>query len=214
MPLQVLPANEADAERAAQIENDAYAGDPFCPFLAPGPFPELPFGQKNPRIEELTRSLRESPSVRWFKVVDTDITPSEDNQQMIGFAQWNINDGSHLPLEARRSYGPGTNLEACEALYGWLRAVRNERLEARKHIHLRLLHVDPKHQRRGAGRMLVMSGIEAFSKLGLPFFLESSVAGHSLYLSCGFRDIDIKVIDFTRWGKPANHVNYVMTLEL
>ncbi|KAI0103724.1 acyl-CoA N-acyltransferase [Nemania sp. FL0031] len=211
MPLVLQPATEADAVRAAQIEREAYAPNPFNPVLFPGPFPEPPAG-RNPRAEEMAKQLREDPSTRWLKVVDTDLEETDDNKQMIGFAQWNINDGSQ-PSQPPRGFGPGCNVEACEALFGGLHKLRAKHYGSVKHVHLRLLHVHPDHQRKGAGKLMVMWGVEEAKKLGLPAFLESSEEGHSLYLKCGFRDIDMQTIDFTKWGKAANHVNYVMALE-
>ncbi|KAI2636138.1 hypothetical protein GGS21DRAFT_68915 [Xylaria nigripes] len=157
MPHQLQPATEADAERAAQIEKDAYAGDPFSQILFPGPFPEPPAGQKKPRAEELRNILRDDPSGRWLKVVDTDIEPSEDNRQMIGFAQWNISDGLQVPAKTR-TFGPGVNVEACEELCRLSQEIRDKRVGI-KHLHLRLLHVEPKHQRRGASKTLVTWGV-------------------------------------------------------
>ncbi|KAI1190086.1 acyl-CoA N-acyltransferase [Nemania serpens] len=212
MPLILQPATEADAVRAAQIEKAAYASNPFNSILFPGPFPEPTPGQ-NPRAEEMVRLRRDDPSVRWLKVVDTDIDATEDNAQMIGFAQWNINDGSELRLQ-RRTFGPGCNVEACEALFGGLYELRLKHYTSVKHVHLTALHVHPDHQRRGAGKMLVMWGIEEAKKLGLPAFLESSEAGHSLYESCGFRDTDKHVVDFAKWGKPGKSVNCFMALKL
>ncbi|KAI1828605.1 acyl-CoA N-acyltransferase [Xylaria intraflava] len=211
MPLKLQPATQADAERAAEIEKDAYNEDLFSPILFPGPFPEPQASKRNWRAEELASIFHENPSVRWLKVIDTDIEGGKHNEQMIGFAQWNINDGSQPPTKPR-AYGPGANVEACKEVSAGLQAVRSARLKI-KHVHLSLLHVDPKHQRRGAGRMLVMWGIEESKRLGLPAFLESSGKGHSLYLSCGFRDVDVHAVDFTKWGKPASRVTYIMALE-
>ncbi|KAI1176667.1 acyl-CoA N-acyltransferase [Nemania sp. FL0916] len=211
MPLVLQPATEADAVRVAEIEKEAYAPNPFNPVLFPGPFPTPAPGQ-NPRAAELAKHLLDDPSTRWLKVVDTDIAASEDNKQMIGFAQWNINDGSERPAPPR-GFGPGCNVPACEALFGGLHQMRAKHFASRKHVHLRLLHVDPAHQRKGAGRMLVMWGVDEAKKLGLPAFLESSEVAHSLYLSCGFRDIDVQAIDCTQWGKPADAINYIMALE-
>ncbi|GAP83603.1 putative gnat family protein [Rosellinia necatrix] len=212
MPLVVQPATEADAPRAADIERAAYAPNPFNPVLFPGPFP-APTAGESPRAMEMAKNLKTDPSIRWFKVVDTAIEPGEDNKQMIGFAQWHINDGSQVPA-GPRTFGPGCNAEACEALFGGLDKMRAKHYGNLHHVQLRLLHVDPEHQRRGAGRMLVMWGVEEAKRLGMPAFLESSVEGHSLYLSCGFYDIDVQSIDCTKWGKPANAINYIMALRL
>jgi hypothetical protein len=61
--------------------------------------------------------------------------------------------------------------------------------------------------------MIVTYVIEQAKALGLPMFLESSMDGHRLYLSCGFRDIETQAINFAKWGKDADHINYVMGLE-
>ncbi|KAI0466460.1 acyl-CoA N-acyltransferase [Xylaria cf. heliscus] len=212
MPLLLQLAAEADALRAAVIEKAAYAPNPFDKVLFPGPFP-TPEPGRNPRAEEMAKEFREDPTVRWLKVVDTDIEPTEDNQQMIGFAQWNIKDAAQPPPGARK-FGPGSNVEACEALFGGTAKLRVKHYTGKKHVHLRGLQVVPEHQRRGAGRMLVMWGVEEAKRHGLPAFLESSPEGHSLYLSCGFRDIDKNVVDCTKWGGPGETVTYIMTLEL
>ncbi|KAI0193198.1 acetyltransferase [Xylaria flabelliformis] len=212
MPLILQIATEADAPRAAVIEKAAYGPSPFDKLLFPGPFPE-PEPGRNFRAEEMAKELREDSSVRWLKVVDTDIEPTEDNKQMIGFAQWNFKDGTKPPPPPR-NFGPGCNAEACDALFGGLYKMRVKYHSGKKLYHLRALQVVPEHQRRGAGRMLVMWGVEEAKRLGLPAYLESSPEGHSLYLSCGFRDIDQQNIDFTKWGKPAENISYIMALEL
>lgn len=132
MPLILQPATEADAPRAAAIEREAYAPNPFNPVLFPGPFPAPPPGE-NPRAAEMAKPLREDPSTRWLKVVDTDIAPTDDNAQMIGFAQWHINDGSQLPA-GPRTFGPGCNAEACEALFGGLANMRAKHYGDAHHV--------------------------------------------------------------------------------
>ncbi|KAI1811263.1 acyl-CoA N-acyltransferase [Poronia punctata] len=210
MPLILQPATAADAPRSAEIEKLAYAPNPFNKYLFPGPFPE-PEPGRNPRAEDLAKVLTQDPSVRWTKVVDTDVEPSADNAQMIAFGQWHVKDGGEAP-EPKRTFGPGTNPEACEELFGGIAELRAKHFGGRKHVHIRLLHVDPKHKRRGAGRMMVNYVVEQAQALGLPTFLESSMEGHGLYLSCGFRDMEERVIDFSRWGMEGdtNHINYIM----
>ncbi|KAI0970301.1 acyl-CoA N-acyltransferase [Xylaria arbuscula] len=209
MPLELQIATEADAPRGAQIEKDAFGPDEFSPILFPGPFPEPAPGQWT-RAEELANVLRTDPSTRWLKVVDTDIAPTEDNKQMIGFAQWNINDGSQIPPPPR-VFGAGCNAEACDAVFKGLQKIRLAYLE-KKHLHLRLLFVDPEHQRRGAGAILIKWGVDKAKELGLPAYVEASTTGHPLYLRSGFHDIDVQSINLSKWGKNANHTTYIMAL--
>ncbi len=131
MPLELQFATEADAERVAQIEREAYGPNEFSSVLFPGPFPE-PAPGKTTRAEELAKTLREDPSTRWLKIVDTDLDPTEDNKQMIGFAQWNINDGSQPPPKPR-VFGPGCNIEACEAVFTSIQKARLQYSE-KKHV--------------------------------------------------------------------------------
>lgn len=132
MPLVLQPAVEADAERVAEIEREAYGPSEFSSVLFPGPFPEPVPGAKNSRAEELAKAYRKDPSIRWLKVVDTEIAPTEDNKQMIGFAQWNVNDGSQLP-PAPRVFHAGCNKEACAAVFKSLDEVRQKRSNI-KHV--------------------------------------------------------------------------------
>ncbi|KAI0433669.1 acyl-CoA N-acyltransferase [Xylaria sp. FL1042] len=207
MPLELQFATEADAERAAQIEREAFGPDEFSPIMFPGPFPE-PAPGKTTRAQEMANAFRSDPSTRWLKIVDTDIAPTEDNKQMIGFAQWNINDGTQIP-PAPRVFGEGCNAEACDAVFKGLHKVRLEYLKT-KHLHLRYLFVDPQHHRRGAGTTLIKWGVDEAGKLGFPAYVESSRVGHALYLRSGFRDLDTHSVDFTEWGHPATHITYIM----
>ena len=111
MPLQLLPSGPADARRIAQIEHEAYAPNPNNRILFPGPFPDNVLDY---RAEEMASSLKTDDSVRWLKVIDTEI---EGDNGLVGFAQWNIWP-SGAPTPKARVFGPGTNPAACEALFG------------------------------------------------------------------------------------------------
>ena len=80
-------------------------------------------------------------------------------------------------------------------------------------LDLKLLHTDPKHQGRGAGGMLVRWGVEEARRRGVPAYLESSEAGHSLYRKYGFRDLELQSLDFSRWGATQKHNTWAMIYE-
>ncbi|KAI8958560.1 acyl-CoA N-acyltransferase [Daldinia sp. FL1419] len=203
MPLEIQPATEADARRAAEIEALAYKPNPFNRILFPGPFPpEAVDG----RGAQLAAELKKDPSARWLKVIDTDLV---ENEKMIAFAKWHIY-AEKPPQPAPRSFGPGCNAEACELVFGYLTKLRARIWGDKKCVYLALLHTDPKHQGRGAGSMLTKWGIEEAKKLGFVVYLESSSAAHSLYQKHGFRDIECATADLSKWGAPEEHKTWSM----
>lgn len=65
---------------------------------------------------------------------------------------------------------------------------------------LKFLHTDPKHQKRGAGGMLVKWGVDKAKEMGLPAYLEASTAGKPLYEKHGFETIGECIFDLGKWG--------------
>lgn len=49
-------------------------------------------------------------------------------------------------------------------------------------------------QRRGAGTALTQWGVDQAKRLGLPAYVEASVAGQPVYERCGFKPVDAVVI--------------------
>ena len=77
-------------------------------------------------------------------------------------------------------------------------------------IDFKLLHTDPKHQRRGAGGLLLKTMTEEADKLGVPVHLEATPEGEPLYVKWGFERTQLVVTDFSKWGGPAHHEYSVM----
>lgn len=63
-----------------------------------------------------------------------------------------------------------------------------------------MLHTDPKHQRRGAGGVLVKWGTKKADDLRLPIYLESSAEGYRLYQKHGFEKVESFEVDLTQFG--------------
>ncbi|KAI5923335.1 acyl-CoA N-acyltransferase [Camillea tinctor] len=206
MPLELHPATEADAHRAAEIEALAYQPSPFNAILFPGPFPPE---ARDSRAAELTTGMSEDATARCFKVVDTDV---EGEQKMIAFAKWHVYT-DRATSNTPRAFGPGCNVEACEMLFGGIDKLKESLMGNNPCVYLKHLHTDPKHQGRGAGTMLVQWGLEEAKKLGLVAYLESSEAGHSLYKKCGFRDVEHLEVDFSKWGATEMHNTWSMIYE-
>lgn len=74
------------------------------------------------------------------------------------------------------------------------------RLETLTLAVLGILDTHPDHQRRGAGAMLVQWGADVADDAGLCCYLEASAAGYHLYRKKGFEDVDLIVLDLSRYG--------------
>jgi GNAT superfamily N-acetyltransferase len=57
-----------------------------------------------------------------------------------------------------------------------------------------VLAVDPKHQQRGIGALLMQWGIDIAEKLRVPIYLESTLAAVRLYEKIGFERIKESVV--------------------
>ena len=150
MPLELRPATEADAARAAEIEHIAYASSPFDKILFPGPFPGD--GDGGPagagvRAAQLVDELRADPTTtRWLKVVDTDLAPSNAgggdkaagenhrSEAMVAFARWHIYTEDAPPRSALSPFGPGCNQEACQMLFGGIHEQRRRLMGDRPYV--------------------------------------------------------------------------------
>jgi GNAT superfamily N-acetyltransferase len=232
MPLTVSPATEADAASSITIENAAYAGGPLDGILYPGPFP--PESSSSSRPAQLAQELRKDPTIRFMKIEDTDVT-SKGGDGRIAFAKWLVRDADWEVK--KKEYGPGANLEACEILFGQMARAYNERWIGKPHVckstlptkgisreshpsryshastDLKLLHTDPAQQGRGAGSLLLKALAEETDRLGLPAYLEATKVAKPLYEKFGFKEVGQVSGDFSRWGGPTEHVNYLMVRE-
>jgi hypothetical protein len=125
MPLELEQATAADARRAAEIAAVAYGPNPFGQILFPGPFPPT---AKDSRTDLLVKSLQEDKTLRWLKIVDTDL----EGEQTIAFAKWHI--FTEKPELTPREFGEGCNVEACKLLFGGIQDQRIRILGSRPYV--------------------------------------------------------------------------------
>ncbi|KAK8049813.1 Acyl-CoA N-acyltransferase [Apiospora phragmitis] len=199
MPLELREFTLADLSRGLEIEKLAYVPNPFTPFLFPGPFAEE---ANNMRSESFVKTLEEDKTARHVKVIDTEIE-GDGHEQMVAWAKVHVY--KEPPELTPRVFGPGSNIEACEKLWGGLLAQRTRLVGDKPHVYLHMLQTHPTHQGRGAGTMLIQWALRQAQELGMPAYLEASPDGHSLYLKNGFKDIDLLETDLSQWGAKCMH---------
>ena len=126
MPLQALPADEADMARAVAIEKAAYGPNPVSSVLFPGPNPGR---DENKRVGEIM-ALYKDPACKCAKVIDTDL-PDEPT---IAFAMWYFWTSPHEgPSFPNRTYGPACNADACKAFFGGMGKRRDELMQGKSY---------------------------------------------------------------------------------
>ena len=62
-----------------------------------------------------------------------------------------------------------------------------------------IVFTHPAYQRRGIGTQLVERGLRISDALGLPTWVEASLAGHEMYRRCGFLDVEPGYLKTRRW---------------
>ncbi|KAK1988800.1 acetyltransferase [Colletotrichum cereale] len=207
MGIEIRTVVEADLRRCAEIEHLAFANGPLNQVLIPGSLPE---NTLEVRADEMAKQLREDPTVRMFKAVDTALS---DDEAIIAWCKFNVHaDG--MPEPKPREVPPGFNEEACRMLFGGLDSMRKRLMAGKPAVYIHILVTDPKHQRRGAGLQLMTPAMQEAVRLGVPVYLESSTAGHHLYTKVGFKDVEEHRVDFGKLGVELVHLNWAMIWEL
>lgn len=210
MPLVLEPAGPSDALRGAWIEHLAYKGNPFDNVLfpkTPGNIVDIPAAVQG-RANGLAEGLKTDSTVRWTKVVDTDLTGDDAT---IAWVKYHVYSPDPPPEQKVRDFGPMSNRDACAALFGAMAASRQRLMcTGEPVVYLHMLQTDPKHQKRGAGSMLVQHVADEAAKLGLPVFIEGNEAGRPLYHKCGFEDIEQLKVDMRPFGGPGFHESWSM----
>ncbi|KAE8150221.1 putative GNAT family acetyltransferase [Aspergillus avenaceus] len=201
------PALPTDAITLAKLHSDAFADDKFLELLY-GPLVEeiVPFA------EDLEQIIREDPNTRVVKAVD-------ESGLIVGWSWWIVYRDAkvHKKAEleaAEKGVTPPPTSVCPQAYLDWRRLIKGKRdkwIAGKAVAILQVLAVHPWYQGRGIGTMLVKAGVDEAKSLRIPAWLEASSAGYSIYLKCGFRDVDdTAVVDLTKYGLSGTTEGYCM----
>lgn len=81
----------------------------------------------------MTTRQKEEPATQWIKVVDADLE-AKGEESMIAFSMWFIWSGELRPIFPQRSWGAGTNMEACDAFFGEMDRRWWARFQGKPHV--------------------------------------------------------------------------------
>jgi len=87
-----------------------------------------------------------------------------------------------------------------QAVRARFKAARQNWLAHKTVITVESLAVSPAFQGRGIGSALLQVAMDLADKQSIPLWLEATPAGHALYLSRGWREVEAMDFDLARWA--------------
>jgi GNAT superfamily N-acetyltransferase len=231
MPLILAPLTKADTLSWTRVRAKAYLG-PTHELVHSGPISEASIlGVAEDRKRDVGK-----PNAWQFKVVDTDLVPSEgdplDNGgKTVAIAIWSAhnvdlphddkmrtngtNEPATKPAEVNATaetspfVPPEVRFDVLHALLDPLRQAEVDVMGSRPFFMLNSLATLPDHQRRGAAQMLLEWGLKKADDASLPLFLVASQGARPMYERNGFKLR--KTIEFDRepWGGEGSDWHYV-----
>jgi GNAT superfamily N-acetyltransferase len=208
MTLEISPVAEAEVNQWTLLAISAFQTG--IGHLLTGPNTPDNIEKKNANS---LKSLREDPSSRFLKVIDT------STGEMVAGASWYIyvkgNTEAELDKMFARPTPENSYPEDWEPIYTYLKGNRRQIMGTRPYAFLNMLFTSPTHFRRGAGAMLLKWGVEKANELGLECYLESSVEGRALYERFGFKVLKEARFDMADFGRAdlGTDVNCIMYRE-
>lgn len=213
MPLQLSPITPEDALSWIRVRAVAYYG-PTYEVLHTGPISDTSI---RGAAEDKKRDLAK-PNMWHWKIVDTDLGPSEDDPQdirgrIIAIAVWSMhnvknegtNEASSIPAEKAddgpRFLPPELRLDALGSLFGPFRAAQEEIMGTTEpYFMLNSFATHPDHQGRGAGTLLLDWGLKKADDEGLATYLDATSIARPIYEKRGFKLVKATEWDREPWG--------------
>ncbi len=164
---------------------------------------EVPGTPRRVFVEKWTKaSWGKDPNEYWMKVTDT------ETGELCSVALWKIpmqgkrhdeEAEAHVPAASEDAEGKGDVNFFADAAERW-KKFESKWIGDQQYACLQILMTHPKHQRRGAGTMLVRWGCEKADEMGLMCALGASEVGEKVYTKNGFEKVYEEVIDLRKYG--------------
>ncbi|KAH6628928.1 acyl-CoA N-acyltransferase [Chaetomium tenue] len=200
MSLFLRPAGEDDSPSIGRIGQAAFQHS-----LSTTLFPTHLHSKSetgDPRLDEAQwRAVRTTRRMREGKPTFVVVEGSEDGDsdgQVVGFAQWELpSQGTSSAIGAAENEQqdpcpPSLDKDALRDVFKKMDEMAVAALGSDGHSnmwYLMCLAIDPAHQRRGIGKMLLKQGLELAEKAGKDAFLVATPEGRGLYRSFGFVEV-------------------------
>lgn len=213
MPLELHPITPNDTLSWVRIRALAYYG-PTHDVLHNGRMRESSIRAS---AEDRKRELKKPNTWHW-KIVDTDLEPSEDDPpanggRTIAIAVWSMhnvtkggsNEALSIPAE-KADDGPGftppeLRVDAFASLFEPIRAAQEEIMgTSDPYFMLNSLATHPDHQGRGAAKLLLAWGLNKADTEDLVTYLDATSTGRPVYEKRGFKLVGASEWDRVPWG--------------
>ncbi|KAK3946885.1 hypothetical protein QBC32DRAFT_319492 [Pseudoneurospora amorphoporcata] len=185
-PFAVLPALIPDIKSVYDAYFAAFAADAdgrkMLEILFPGGHTSSEF--RKAHTEGTLAWLHKAESQYTWKCVDV------STGEVVGMALCDVFIQPRTTKEERAYPGipwlEGEQRERADRVLRPLCEAREKVMGGGSYIYVHAIAVDPKHQGRGAGAMIVKTLINLSDDSGLPIYLESSASAEGLYKKMGF----------------------------
>ncbi|KAH8711871.1 hypothetical protein GQ44DRAFT_731099 [Phaeosphaeriaceae sp. PMI808] len=225
MPLELHPVTPADTVSWIRIRALAYYG-PTHDALHNGPICESSIrGAAEDRKIDL-----EKPNTWHWKIVDTELSPRDDDPsdnggRTIAISAWSMHNLPEDVIDAfttnpsltkpdddkPRFLPPELRMDALSSLFGPLRAAEDEVMgTSHQYLKLNTLATHPEHQGRGAGSMLLKWGIKKADDEGLIAYLDATSKARPMYEKQGFEIAKVIEWDRVPWGGEGMDCHWSM----
>ncbi|KAI9717992.1 MAG: hypothetical protein M1828_006982 [Chrysothrix sp. TS-e1954] len=219
--LEVRSIPPFQIDEASKLSLTAFRDYPVYQVVFPNSDSPATIHHEATRIrEESAEEAKNPPPKKWHLCV-VDTASPEDRREILSYANYYIHfpdpetpepkPGSQEITSAGRTAPSDANMEAWNFLVPNAIAGRKAAMgDEQTYLYLATLCTGEAARRRGCGTLVLDWGKAKAKELGIPFVLQASPDGVSLYTKNGFKPIGELRKDLSKWGGPVESVDVIM----